>query len=285
MKFKLLALTALMAASGANAAITTTAGGNSDMFATFYSASQSATYVVDLGLTISQFRAAVSPTATNYKLVWDLDGAGSFTATGLAAPLTTQTINYGDIFNTFATPAVTGSSDYRFGVYAGDGAPLTLPATGTRSVLVTSSLPAVTATNANVFNATAATGMDAYLKAQNEDKTNTTHTTASAGANMYDLGDSTQVLQSVNLGSQIKNTVTFNTVANVGNTLNFFALSNVGFGTVTQATVAKYNGVWSFDATQNQLVFATPVPEPETYAMLLAGLGLMGAIARRRKQK
>jgi hypothetical protein len=27
----------------------------------------------------------------------------------------------------------------------------------------------------------------------------------------------------------------------------------------------------------------TPVPEPETYAMLLAGLGLMGAIARRRK--
>jgi hypothetical protein len=29
---------------------------------------------------------------------------------------------------------------------------------------------------------------------------------------------------------------------------------------------------------------AAPVPEPETYAMLLAGLGLMGGIARRRKQ-
>ena len=27
------------------------------------------------------------------------------------------------------------------------------------------------------------------------------------------------------------------------------------------------------------------VPEPETYAMMLAGLGLMGAIARRRKAK
>jgi hypothetical protein len=27
------------------------------------------------------------------------------------------------------------------------------------------------------------------------------------------------------------------------------------------------------------------VPEPETYAMLLAGLGLMGAFVRRRKQK
>jgi len=29
----------------------------------------------------------------------------------------------------------------------------------------------------------------------------------------------------------------------------------------------------------------TAVPEPETYAMLLAGLGLMGTIARRRKAK
>ena len=29
--------------------------------------------------------------------------------------------------------------------------------------------------------------------------------------------------------------------------------------------------------------YAMPVPEPETYAMLLAGLGLVGAIARRRK--
>jgi hypothetical protein len=29
----------------------------------------------------------------------------------------------------------------------------------------------------------------------------------------------------------------------------------------------------------------TAVPEPETYAMLLAGLGLMGVVARRRQQK
>lgn len=33
------------------------------------------------------------------------------------------------------------------------------------------------------------------------------------------------------------------------------------------------------------LASAAPIPEPETYAMLLAGLGLVGVVARRRKQK
>jgi len=36
---------------------------------------------------------------------------------------------------------------------------------------------------------------------------------------------------------------------------------------------------------QDQLYMMTPVPEPETYAMLLAGLGLMGFVARRRKSR
>ena len=31
--------------------------------------------------------------------------------------------------------------------------------------------------------------------------------------------------------------------------------------------------------------YAAPVPEPETYAMMLVGLGLLGVVARRRKQK
>jgi hypothetical protein len=32
-------------------------------------------------------------------------------------------------------------------------------------------------------------------------------------------------------------------------------------------------------------VSMAPVPEPETYAMMLAGLGLLGVMTRRRKQK
>ena len=53
--------------------------------------------------------------------------------------------------------------------------------------------------------------------------------------------------------------------------------------------VAGTNKVYVFSFTDQdlarvQLQNISPVPEPETYAMLLAGLGLMGAVARRRKQ-
>ena len=37
------------------------------------------------------------------------------------------------------------------------------------------------------------------------------------------------------------------------------------------------------DGRSEKLIAVTPVPEPETYALLLAGLGLLGTIARRRK--
>lgn len=39
------------------------------------------------------------------------------------------------------------------------------------------------------------------------------------------------------------------------------------------------------DNVGNLTVAIAPIPEPETYAMLLAGLGLLGVAARRRKLK
>jgi hypothetical protein len=40
---------------------------------------------------------------------------------------------------------------------------------------------------------------------------------------------------------------------------------------------------WSYTITINQV--AAPIPEPETYALMLAGLGALGFVARRRKDK
>ncbi len=64
-----------------------------------------------------------------------------------------------------------------------------------------------------------------------------------------------------------------------------FSWSNVGAKvnhTLTFSTGAGSSRQLSVDDLK---IVITPVPEPETYAMLLAGLGVMGAVARRRKAK
>lgn len=49
---------------------------------------------------------------------------------------------------------------------------------------------------------------------------------------------------------------------------------------VTGMADGTHGGTYGIDLTA-----ATPMPEPSTYAMLLGGLGLVGFIARRRKNK
>jgi len=78
-------------------------------------------------------------------------------------------------------------------------------------------------------------------------------------------------------------------------------LSNDGFSHHTMEFAPLSSGVYSFEYLNNQFganlgnqegnkigalldnVVITSVPEPESYAMFMAGLGLMGFIARRRK--
>ena len=66
-----------------------------------------------------------------------------------------------------------------------------------------------------------------------------------------------------------------------------FSFQNVAAGDY----LVKASGTLSGGATLPNVAFisanytVTAVPEPESYAMLLAGLGLMGAIARRRNNK
>ena len=58
--------------------------------------------------------------------------------------------------------------------------------------------------------------------------------------------------------------------------------ADIGFNS---PELINYGGFWSYGETSAQFIQAAPVPEPETYAMMLAGLGLMGAIVRRRNHK
>lgn len=78
----------------------------------------------------------------------------------------------------------------------------------------------------------------------------------------------------------------------------FNGLIPVGVLAVSALFTPDKLGTYSFDGNITSLVWAdgdgfaqvssltiTPVPEPEIYAMLAAGLGLMGFVARRRKQQ
>lgn len=80
----------------------------------------------------------------------------------------------------------------------------------------------------------------------------------------------------------------------------FNSLSTQTKAWINEATTAIANNQWSgignvrvlnlykdqnfTQISQDQLYMTTPVPEPETYAMMLAGLGLIGVIARRRRK-
>lgn len=55
--------------------------------------------------------------------------------------------------------------------------------------------------------------------------------------------------------------------------------ADIGYGA---APLPLYGGTWQYGYTTAQFV-TSAVPEPETYALMLAGLGLMGTVVRRRK--
>lgn len=92
-------------------------------------------------------------------------------------------------------------------------------------------------------------------------------------------------------GGTVSQTFAVDQTINSGGTLNFTknVVDRVTFSNLTSVTFSSsgalypiYNGF-----TLDNISFAATaaIPEPETYAMLLAGLGVMGAVARRRKAK
>ncbi len=69
------------------------------------------------------------------------------------------------------------------------------------------------------------------------------------------------------------------------NTTNFFVPLSPTLLAPGAYTMTVIGNAATAGGFYNAAINFAPIPEPETYAMMLAGLGLMGFVARRRKQK
>lgn len=290
MKLKMIALAALAVVSAPSfAAIDTAASGNGELVAVFRFYNGAGTTAVggedrsatfDLGVSMDSFLA--NKNVAGFSKTWTLSAA-----------------NYGTAWDSLKTFAGSSVNNIQYGVVAFDS--LGTQA-GERRILSTNSLnTAPTQNNGNISNVLNATsGATKWITATNLAGT---HTTEANGANFATNNDGNAYFG--NMGGAAGDTLATNwntftkavtvsqnfySYANSSTSATGTALTSVfGFDVDGNGSIAAAEyGKWSVDVAKNTITFANPaapVPEPETYAMLLAGLGLMGAIVRRRQKR
>lgn len=262
MKLKLKALaaaSAMLFASGAFAAINnaetgTTAGpanyaGGSDLV--FYAWSAGQSYVQDLGVSMGAFQP--SSGAANMTQVFSLLNPSAYSQL-------TGTINWGvaAVHSNTTVPTALGQ-DYLFTTVNAN-----VPATGTGSLAVQ--------TNVGVKNTVGA--FDGFA--------NFSGTTAGG---YYDNATD-QANWATSLQNKIgPSSLVFSATNAVGASGIEFLMIDTPNASTTQKTTVQtaFAGTFGFDGTALTYAVAA-VPEPGTYAMLLAGLMMIGGIARRRTQ-
>jgi len=107
-------------------------------------------------------------------------------------------------------------------------------------------------------------------------------TYSGSGVGLSTAGDAVNLY---NAAGNLQANVSFG-ISPTGTYSTFDNSALINGGTISTLSVAGVNG--AFLAAQDPLQIGSPgsveaVPEPESYAMLLAGLGVMGALVKRRK--
>lgn len=278
MKLKLIALAALLAAAAgsAQAAIADATSGNGELVINLRSYTGSPTggsddysALFDLGATMSSF-------------VQNANVAGFTQSFTLTDP------NYGGVYDSFLSAVGAASAAIEFSVVALDNVGTAL---GNASYLTTSVLNTVSvgATALNNFQ-----NLNPYLIANNTRGTHGTQANGASWASSADIASSPSAYYGAIPAANGDNWVGQgpDSTARLNIAQNFFYLAGDGtraaFGVDIDGngTIAGTEfGKWTFDVATATLTFANPVPEPETYAMLLAGLGLMAGVARRRRSR
>jgi hypothetical protein len=296
---KLKALVAIMAlATGVAHADIVNVKGTTDagsLLLGLYNPSAGVSSLYDLGLDTSSFsfanvagltaaQIAAAPATQTLNISWNLvSGSVSSNIASYSSLLNLSSVtgSWSDAWTSYK-PSATGSS--YFEVIGGD----TTTSPSTSSIITTSrtALAAGTTALGTGSNLTQmGTGTSTWIAA-NAFLGN--HSSVANGAD-YVADQSTAYQGDVSLGFKDKWSITTSAVFNADQTLdssaNFYGLKGNSSGTLN--TLTDFNGAFAFDASTGTLtysatVLAAAVPEASTYAMLLAGLGLMGFMARRR---
>ena len=131
-------------------------------------------------------------------------------------------------------------------------------------------------------------GVDSYYETRGELSLTFSNPVAAFGFYGVDIGDFNGQVTLTTSGG-------LNQFFNVGNTLNGSGGSVLFWGVISNADTFTSISFGNTSNGSDAFVFdnftvgsleqvKSPVPEPETYAMFLAGLGFMGYMARRRKE-
>jgi hypothetical protein len=284
MSFKLNALVAaaMMAASAPALAVMADAtSGNGELLVNlrFYAGDNNVggddiSAVFDLGITMNDFIANAA--MAGYTRSWDLAAA-----------------NYGTAWNDVMTFAGANAGLIEYNVIALDNTNFDV-AGGSRYLTTgPATFPSLTNQNLNGFQ-----DMNGYVLANNS---RGTHASEANGASTATSNDAGVVYFGKAFGNADGDTWVTKTTADTTKTLataqNFWFLTTSSTTTTAQATKRAFGydlngsgsigagefGLWSFNGST--LTFATPVPEASTYGMMLAGLGLVGFMARRRMNR
>lgn len=269
MKFQVKALVAALALSAATvpaqAAMTFATSGDSSMILTLLDFNSNVSATFDLGYSYTTFQDLVTAASTTGTYTFDL-ASGDYAGA------------WGSFWN------IASATTTKWAVYAADG---TGAGVGARGIISTYASGA-NLTNSNQLQ-TSIANFNGYMTNNNALEN---HNSVENGASVvtsnlsraYAGGTAYGSAGRINGQGHVSMTTLGNDMTVVQQLTGAAAASPVAFNTLGNA-----QGDYKFNmSTAGTLTFsvpgvATPVPEADSYAMLLAGLSVIGLVARRRK--
>jgi hypothetical protein len=225
------------------------------MSLTVYSKQAGVSFLFDTGVMLADFRA-------NPFQSWSMSGNGAF-----------------DTFLSIYNAA--GASDMRWTFFGGDNSGVSA---ATRTMITTVSGDATAVTNGNMVSSMNAI-KNVYLDAANlNPQLNVTLGGSANASGVFLEGVNGRAYILDGLGSDFTGNFqdTSNVLGGTTELFDFVRSSTSALGNATETSI----GFASFKQQAGSYTFAvTPVPEPSTYALVIAGLAVAGIAARRRAAK